>query len=1318
MRVNLIILAVVVLLGVGLSFLLIPREKDVALLQLSSSDFDTEGQQTLLKRYREGDRSVSVIAPLADLALNVGEVGDAITLLENYLKRHPDDVAARRRLAEYYRFDQRRDDFVATLAEVVARAGAPQERRQLADLYRLRGEYGKLLAALTDLVDRGIARQPEYFEAAELAAAAGHYDQALALIEAMWRVFPDSMNARTVRHFTMVAGAAGEIDRAVETIHLMAQINGMASIVPVIREVADRGQAAFGLRLLGGFEDQLHETPPLLLAWVAMQQALDREQVAMEKLLDLERRGILPELAVPVLIDLALLAEDIDLVERLLKDRDIGGLADFRLRTIADAAVVWRRNAMLGQIEAQAAPAFRQAHPALMAEVLIGLGRLDEARSEVERARAMGDQRSQQLIRLARAELKLGEDAAAARTLERIAAASDLNEDSVRALASLYLTTERSRAGLQAFERLREERPSPAVEAGWARMAAREGRDAALLDWLGVTPAADRDLLSDIVFLAQAGQAPKSALAAAERLFREHPDSEVRRLYGDALVANGRAGEAVDILEPLLPGNAEDAESYVAALSGANRKPEALAFLRVRAEGGPLPVRIADDYMALAIELDQSKLAYAEARRQDLKKFDDDTIASLAENAAQDGDFELVDAIVGEVGADFMAARPVMAARIELARGDEAKARDWAERAASRSDLRNVDRLDLAGVWARLGENEKALELLAALADDPATPAAAMADLAAQYLELGRAKQGLPVFRNLVERRGEPPVMEGWARLEAKAGEPARVLQWLGRTDNVSRQALADIYYLAQERGAAKTAFAAAERLFERYPGDESRLIWGRALTEAGRGKEAVKVLRPLLPGDREVRSAYVAALGRAGDADDLRAFAETALKDPALDREVRSALLFALLEGGAADVALPILRDLAEQDPKQWQAAYMDALRLANADEERARVLAARLDANPPPAQRDPLLYELLEVGGPAKALPYLRRAAEAEPQSDWPSAYETALADLGRNGDLADWLSRRVALEALPIAQRREAAFRLLDLGAKPAAEAAFRMLAADAPPSSPDVQQLLFLWGPRPPEAGIDWLTARARSAEGKERAEWLELLNNAGAADRVLAVAGDPPPSAASDPVLAPLMRALIERRRFARVSEVLDPLIPRTDEAKDLLRIADWAEQADRGGTAVAAYDRALNRIGNDPAALLRAGRAFTFQGRAEKAVDTLERYFRVAGGKAAADHRPWYYYAQSLSLMERQEAARDAYRQMLARLNADDASDFESRRMRATALEALGRPEDAIALYEELRAERPRDRSLLADFVSLLIETGRYERADRLLREN
>lgn len=1613
MRLNLILLVVVVILGVGLSLLLIPSQKDVALLQLRSDKVDL-ARDTLQERLEAGDTSVAVVASLADIALHDGDIEKAIRVMETYLARRPKDVGAKRKLAEFYRFAQRQDDFVAMLAQVVAADHRPEEERQLVDLRRYRGEYPELREALSRLIDDGNARPADFVEAAELAAADKEPLKALAFLERMWRSHPTSFEVRSVKLYAMIAGTYGQEDRAADIVARFAEARGRPGVVvPIIREAAEREQNALGIRLLSAFEGELHLTPPLLVFWARMQDGLDRATVALERLVALDREGKLPDLAFPVLIDLALQGQEVDLLEQVALRRDISGLTDFRLRALGDVAVAFRRVALMQKLLTDLPARFREAHPALMAEMLLGVGRREDALSEVARAEAV-ELPTHEQFRLARAWLKLGEDPKAARLLDRIATRPDLDDAMIRALTQLYIGTERLTPGLAALDALRRRNPSPAAEAGWARLAAKSGRDKALLAWLQRQALVDRDVLTDIVALSTPGLAPVSALFAAERLFRDHPDRESRRLYGQALTANDRAGQALAVLEVLLPGNAEDAETwvealvaanrqadalaflrergadaplppqladdlitlaidqgqaelayaelerqdptrlpgdtvaylaeaaalegrfdlidrllaslgpgflearpvtaarlaiarndreaaarwlarasalpdlrltdridlarvqaelgdqagavarleqlarnpdtpawaignlaglylqldrardglpllrqlvqarsepqvqagwarletragdprrvqewlaanrvtdrqlledihflaaesgaeplafdaasrlyqlqqdqrsrriyaralvgrgraeealpileellpgadedaqtYVAALSAANRKPRALAWLQDRAAGEPQPLLLADDLMALAIELDQPQLAFAEARRQEPRLLPEDTIASLAENAAEEGDFALIDWLLAETGPAFLEARPAMAARIAVARGDNEAARDWVEKALAQPNPTLTTRLSVARTLTDLGENARALTLLEAVARDPATPPFAIGNLANLYLELGKAKEGLPLLRTLRRQRDAPQVQEGWARLETRAGDAAPVLAWLKATPQPGRQVLSDIYYLAAQGEKPDLAFAAAERLQRLYPGREASLIWGLALTGAGHAEEAVPVLRALLPGTAEVRSAYVAALGRGGDPSDLRAFAEEALADPTLDAATREGLLFALLDAGLGDVALPALRDLARADPAKWEEAYVQALRLARADSERADVIVRRLQSNPPQARRDLLLYELLEVAGPARALPFLEKVARAEPAGPWPAVYEQALATAGRRDDLLAWTTRRSIDKRLTVEDRRNAAFRLLDMGAKPEAEQAFGLLAQDARPDSPDVQQLVFLWGPRPPEHGLDWLARRARAAgTAQERAAWLQILNNVGATARTIALVAPRPPVTGTDPVLEPYVSALIAERSFDAAGSLLASLIPLTDETQPLLRMADWAEQAAKPDVAVQAWDKLLTRIGDDPDRLLQAGRTFAFAGRAEKAVQVMDRYFRVADAEGRADHRPWYYHGLALSGMNREQEARAAYREMLQRIAQKQENDFETRRRKATGLAAIGADEEAVAVYEELVAERPTDRSLLADYVALLIETERFARAEQLLRQN
>ncbi|WP_416896489.1 MAG: hypothetical protein ACMVY4_13210 [Minwuia sp.] len=685
----------------------------------------------------------------------------------------------------------------------------------------------------------------------------------------------------------------------------------LAAIVPVIQEVSDRDQAAFGLRLLRQFEETLHLTPQLLVSWARMQMSLDKDAVALERLTKLEEAGDLPDLAVPVLLDLALAKGDIDLIATVLEDRSVAKMTDVRVRAIADLAVFERRSDLLQQILDQTLPSFRDNEPALMAEILIALGELDEGLFRVQHARRQEIPRLDQLIRLARAEIRLGLDNDAAVTLRRIARAADLDETSMRALAQLYIDTERTRQGLEDFERIRTERPSFAASAGWARLAVREGLDSEVLAWMNEREGLGEDLLSDIAVLGLPDRAPASALEAARRLARDHPSRESDRLLAEALIANGRAGEALTIVEALLPGDSEEASTYVTALNALGRDQAALEFLLQRQAERPLEPALVDELVALAFQLERKDIAYAVADRGDLRKIEETALVELVTNAAEDKRLEIVDRIVAQTGPAFLQARPVLAGEVELARGNPVDARLWAYEAAW-PDLGLAEKLGLARLWDRLGEQGNALQLLRSMARDDQTPAFALADLGAAYLRLGREAEGLAVFRELKERRADAPVMENWARLETAAGDPAQALAWLEGASGVSPQALTDIHYIALERPAPELSLLAARRLAAVQPGPSSDRILANALLAQGLAAEALPLIEPLLPGDDDLTEAYVGAL--------------TALR--------RNAEAFAWLEKRRSEGALPLR--LADDyislalDQGRSQLAYAEAGRHA----------------------------------------------------------------------------------------------------------------------------------------------------------------------------------------------------------------------------------------------------------------------------------------------------------------------------------------------------------------------------------------------------
>ncbi|MFO1490994.1 MAG: tetratricopeptide repeat protein [Kiritimatiellia bacterium] len=108
------------------------------------------------------------------------------------------------------------------------------------------------------------------------------------------------------------------------------------------------------------------------------------------------------------------------------------------------------------------------------------------------------------------------------------------------------LETKRTLPALTLFETLLRDRPSPKVQSGWARLAAREGREADVTQWMIRQPPAAiaEDVLRDLIDLASAHAQTNLLLEATARLLARHDGNPERRLRIRSLLLAGRVEEA------------------------------------------------------------------------------------------------------------------------------------------------------------------------------------------------------------------------------------------------------------------------------------------------------------------------------------------------------------------------------------------------------------------------------------------------------------------------------------------------------------------------------------------------------------------------------------------------------------------------------------------------------------------------------------------------------------------------------------------------------------------------------------------------------
>ncbi len=852
-----------------------------------------------------------------------------------------------------------------------------------------------------------------------------------------------------------------------------------------------------------------------------------------------------------------------------------------------------------------------------------------------------------------------------------------------------------------------------------AMLLASQGDHAGAVDWLikaddragGNIEADGRELLMSLLIDLDRDE---EAFQRARRWLGEEPTIPDMIGLASQLAAASRPDLALRLIEPEVakPDHALALElTFIDLQLATGRTADARA--RLAALRGPVDDASFGRLLALQMNAGMGPAALATARERDLRLVPDWVLAGLAETAFRSHDRPFLDRMVAELGESFLDENPVLAANIALQRGDTAAVIRWAERGMADGKQPLAERLAAVRLLDRAGRRAAAMAGFDRLSLAGELPDDLLDELGALFVDLGRAPAGLAWFE--ARRKATPSFAAdlGWVRLAAWAGDPAQVAAWLDSQPKLGEELLQDIAGIAVERGAVPLALKAAERVFALRPNARSRFALASALLAAGRPAEALPHLTQLLSGGgAEVEAAYVAALDGAGRTEELARFLTAKLARGGLSDAEEQAIIYTLLDRKAYRAALPVLRARAERLGGEWLFAYADAARRADALPQLADLLESQLaDPKLDAAGREQRATLLLETAGQARALPVLKQLATGSLDGPWDSLYREALTTLNRKAELRRYLLARAGDERLPAKDRREVASALLAQGEKAGAEQALRRLAAGQGPEGEDFKQLLYLWGPRPPAAALDWIEARARTAAAPaEQAAWYDRLAELGGAGRVaqrLGQGGTP----ASPDLKAPYIEALAAEGKGKELAVSVRSALA-TERAPDRLRrYARLAEQTGQRTAAAEAWTVLLGQKPDDGEALRQLGMLAYDENRLEDTERFLRRF--VAGGPN--DYEAYYFLGEALTALKRPTVAIPFYRTALAQLRAGKLRNDATEQAEANLLNRLGKVDDAVALFEGLRKRRPNDRQLKADYVSMLIENGRVQEARRVL---
>ncbi|WP_157991384.1 tetratricopeptide repeat protein [Caldimonas tepidiphila] len=562
------------------SLLLVPSGGELAALRLETGHPE-EARRILESRRAAGDRSAVHTEMLARVRARQGDLPGSIGLLEELAAARPQDTSVLESLARLYHEADRTEDHAGALERLQDRQPTVERQRQLVTLQGELGRPAQQLAALAALIDRFDAGDvADFLLLARLQAEQGRPRDALATYRKLAGRHPQALDASIVAAEMRLRLDTRDAEGALERGRgwLAARPGELSQAAPMLAAaLAMGGRADLAVALLEPFAGGPAPAAPVLAASIQVLVDAGRLEDAVHRVETLPPTATsTPELQ-HLRLRVALAAGRTGLALDVARGIGLDRLPPELLADVLSAALAARRQDVLDLADTSLRTRLASGDPLLAARTALALGDAAGAR-RWSAAAARAGMPPGRWLELAGVLQQLGDTDGTLQWLRRAADAPDAKA-APGDIARLYLALGRAEEGRDRLERLRREAPSPAADEAWALLATVSGRHAQVATWLDGEAAQDRPagLYRDLYHLAMQARAHPLAVRAAERLQAVARSDSDRLLLAEALIASGRAGDALRQLRGLAHRGPLDADRRFALLLAAWRQGEPVA---------------------------------------------------------------------------------------------------------------------------------------------------------------------------------------------------------------------------------------------------------------------------------------------------------------------------------------------------------------------------------------------------------------------------------------------------------------------------------------------------------------------------------------------------------------------------------------------------------------------------------------------------------------------------------------------------------------------------------------------------------------------
>lgn len=770
----------------------------------------------------------------------------------------------------------------------------------------------------------------------------------------------------------------------------------------------------------------------------------------------------------------------------------------------------------------------------------------------------------------------------------------------------------------------------------------------------------------EIAVLAKKGQGVE-ALAAAEAWASANPDLEQIADLVNVLHYNGLPEQALTLATPRLARLAERddfAAAYVNASITAGRSENAYQALTKLAETSALKPGLYEIYLRLTLERNDMTAAEAIAKQVAPTGYDEQQALSLL-NMVQTAQAPIVLTLLATAfdTPALLADKPLLAAVTGIIlNASDAETRITT---ALSQHLTSPQRGALAAACARAGKTACFDTIIALYPPRDEMDLQQLTEFAQLFILANRAGDIVDAVGVIASKRNQESVFAVHRRLAAAAGRADIMNPWLEANRNTaSNDVLLDYFFLANSRNLGAVSAPVAEILYARSATPANRDLLISAYLNNQQPARALPLLREqaMQPGGSD--ALYLATLGTLARKDpaaqkELTTYAEAALKAVRGSDAQQLNYTYILLNNGRRDVALPIVREYAKTRRGEWQK-ILNQITLK-------------------PGQNSGLSSKTMST-------------AELVKMAGRPGASE---------------------------ATRRSIGFELIKRGAKQEAMPIFQSIADKHGPQSQQVKDLLYLWGGTLTDEQIAWASNRAKSAQGLDRQKWGELIANYGDDRAILQYVSTTPDALYQAQLRQQYFRVLASRAGKKAYGENMRGWVAATTDIPALL---DYTKTAQGNGyleAAQAGFERILALNPNQEYALGQMGIITFAQSNLPASRQYLDRYVAQIGGDISRPEsaQVYFYRAQLNKLQGRPVDATRDFDKVVASANESPPASREARSRLYTSMMYVGQQPQAMQGFEALLQQYPNDKSLLADYMSVLVEFKLFADATRIANQ-